>query len=62
MVDNDDCDDLCVDELPDAEGDEGYVGDTIVRIYGSLVEVRRPTSPDSSVRSGALHFVHFSVK
>jgi hypothetical protein len=61
VVDDDDYDDLCVDELPDAVDDE-YVEDEIVDICRSLVEVRRDTASDSSIGSCTIHFVYFSIR
>jgi ankyrin repeat protein len=61
VIDDDDCDDLCIDEMPDTI-DEEYIEDEIIDICRSLVEVRPGEASDSSTASGTLHLAHFSVR
>ncbi|KAF6823075.1 ankyrin repeat domain-containing protein 52 [Colletotrichum plurivorum] len=57
---NDDCDDLPVDDMPDAIDDE-YIESEILGLCGSLIEVRG-TSLESAPGSRMIHLAHFSVK
>ncbi len=61
VVDDDDCVNLCVNELPDDVDDE-YVAGAIVNICPSLVGVRREGAAASSVGTSTIHFVHFSIR
>ncbi|KAH7151968.1 ankyrin-1 [Dactylonectria estremocensis] len=57
---DDDCDDLPIDELPDAI-DEDYIDSEIMDLCGSLLEVRStPSEPSAGLRT--VHLTHFSVK
>ncbi len=68
-VDDNDCDELPLDDLPDAL-DQDYVNDGIVDLCRALVEVRRASSasaaPDASINAvdcgnDVVQLVHFSV-
>ena len=58
IVDN--CEDLSVDELPDAI-DEDYVSSEILGLCGSLLETRK-VAPKQDLGSMTIHLAHFSVK
>ncbi|KAF6782827.1 ankyrin repeat domain-containing protein 52 [Colletotrichum sojae] len=57
---NDDCDDLPIDDLPDAIDDD-YIESEILGFCGSLIEVRGTTT-ESSPGLKMIHLAHFSVK
>lgn len=62
IEDNDNCDDLQIDELPD-EVDKDFVDEPIIGLCGSLIEIQasiieKKQSPGSST----IHLAHFSVK
>ncbi|KAF6788786.1 ankyrin repeat domain-containing protein 52 [Colletotrichum sojae] len=57
---NDDCDDLPIDDLPDAIDDD-YIESEILGFCGSLIEVRG-TTMESSPGLKMINLAHFSVK
>ncbi|KAF6805834.1 ankyrin repeat domain-containing protein 52 [Colletotrichum plurivorum] len=57
---NDDCDDLPIDDMPDAIDDD-YIESEILGFCGSLIEVRG-TTMESSPGLKMIHLAHFSVK
>ncbi|KAK2772624.1 ankyrin-1 [Colletotrichum kahawae] len=57
---SDNCDDLPVDNIPDAI-DDNYIESEILGFCGSLIEVRG-TVLESSPESRMIHLAHFSVK
>lgn len=63
-IDVDDIDDVEKmfpwDDLPD-EWDEYYTNDQIIRLCGSLIELRK-TDVHQPIKDQTIHFVHFSVK
>ncbi|KAI4087709.1 MAG: hypothetical protein L6R37_008289, partial [Teloschistes peruensis] len=60
VLDNDDCRNLQLDDLPDCIDNE-YIADEISGLCGSLLEVRS-TGSDSSPGLMTIHLKHFSVK
>ena len=60
IVDNDDCEDLSLDELPDSVDDE-YVQSGILGLCGSLIETRKSARTEDR-SSMTVHLTHFSVK
>ena len=60
IIDDDDCNDLFVDELPEAI-DEEYVHDEILDLCGSLLEPQS-AGPAQDPASWTVQPVHFSVK
>ncbi|KAH7308871.1 hypothetical protein BKA65DRAFT_361242, partial [Rhexocercosporidium sp. MPI-PUGE-AT-0058] len=60
IVDDDSCEDLPVDELPDTI-DEDYISSEILGLCGSFLETRKAV-PDQDLGSMTLHLAHFSVK
>ena len=60
IVDDDNCEDLSVDELPDAI-DEDYVSSEILGLCGSLLETQK-VAPKQDLGSMTIHLAHFSVK
>ena len=60
VVDDDSCDDLLVDQLPDDIDDE-YVNGEIMGLCGSLIEIRGEAS-NRNLGSLTVHLTHFSVK
>ena len=60
IADEDSCDDLLVDELPDSI-DEEYIRSEILGPCGSLLETRKAADTDN-LGSMTLHVAHFSVK
>ncbi|KAJ3484982.1 hypothetical protein NLG97_g6919 [Lecanicillium saksenae] len=54
------CDFIQIDEMPDSL-DEDYVDNEILRVSGSLLEIRGSVV-DSGVASQTVHFTHFSAK
>ena len=60
IKDDDVCDDLEVDDLPDCIDDD-YVNGEILRFCGSLLEVRAVDS-EQPVETRTVNLVHFSVK
>ncbi len=70
VVDDDDCDELPLDDLPDAL-DQDYVDDKIVNLCRAFVEVRRASSGSPALDAGvnvldcgqdAVQLVHFLVR
>jgi archaellum biogenesis ATPase FlaH len=60
IVDDDSCEDLSVDELPDAV-DEDYISSEILGPCGSLLETQK-TAPTQDLGSMTIHLAHFSVR
>ena len=60
LIVDEDCEDLSVDELPDAI-DEDYVSSEILGLCGSLLETRK-AAPEQDLGSMTIHLAHFSVK
>jgi len=60
VVDDDSCDDLLVDQIPEDIDDE-YVNGEIVGLCGSLIEIQGEASK-RSLGSLTVHLTHFSVK
>lgn len=62
IEDNDNCDDLQIDELPD-EVDKDFVDEQIIGLCGSLIEIQASTiEKKQSPGSSTIHLAHFSVK
>ncbi|KAJ6160634.1 hypothetical protein N7470_004030 [Penicillium chermesinum] len=57
---NDDCDEVRVDDMPDAI-DEDYINTEILDLCGSLLEIRSPKT-ESPAELRTVHLAHFSVK
>jgi ankyrin repeat protein len=60
VADEDDCDDILVDELPDAL-DKAYIDGQIIELCASLVEIREG-SDAQSMDTRTIHLIHVSVK
>ena len=62
-MDDDDCDDLLVDQVPDAIIDEDFVNNEIIRLDGSFSEIQ-PIDVRGEQSSGfkTIHLAHFSVR
>jgi ankyrin repeat protein len=60
IIDDDNCEDLLVNELPDAI-DEEYIKSEILGLCGSLLETRRGTA-NQDLGCMTIHLSHFSVK
>jgi ankyrin repeat protein len=60
LIVDDNCEDLSVNELPDAI-DEDYVSSEILGLCGSLLETQN-TAPKQDLSSMTIHLAHFSVK
>jgi ankyrin repeat protein len=60
IADNDNCEDLPDDELPDAI-DEDYISTEILGLCGSLLETQK-AAPKQDLGSMTLHLAHFSIK
>jgi ankyrin repeat protein len=60
LIVDDSCEDLSVDELPDAI-DEDYVSSEILGLCGSLLEIQK-TAPKQDLSLMTIHLAHFSVK
>ena len=58
--DEDDCDNLQIDEIPDVIDDE-YINDEILDLCGSLVEIR-DAGPEKHLKDKIVGLVHFSVR
>lgn len=62
IEDNDNCDNLQTDELPD-EVDKDFVDEQIIGLCGSLLEIRASSvEKKQSPGSSTIHLAHFSVK
>lgn len=62
IEDNDNCDDLQSDELPD-DVDKDFVDEQITGLCGSLLEIRSSSVEKmQSPGSNTIHLAHFSVK
>lgn len=60
LIVDDECEDLSVDELPDAI-DEDYIHSEILGLYGSLLETRKAVAKQD-LGLMTIHLAHFSVK
>jgi hypothetical protein len=60
IVDDDSCEDLSVEELPDTI-DEDYISSEILGLCGSLLETQKAT-PNQDLGSMTIHLAHFSAK
>jgi hypothetical protein len=60
VADKDECDDILVDELPDAL-DKAYIDGQIIELCASLVEIREG-SDEQSIDTRTVHLIHASVK
>lgn len=62
IEDNDNCDDLQIDELPD-DVDKDFVDEQIIGLCGSLLEIRASSVENAQLPGfSTLHLAHFSVK
>ena len=58
--DEDDCEDLQIDEIPDLV-DDNYINDEILNLCSSLVEIR-DTGPEKHLKDKIVELVHPSVR